>query len=206
MESGEFKVKLSEFLAKNGVSNIMQIPSIRAKAAQTLYNRFGVLSPTSVDIFREKARATCLKRFGVDHFSKTREFQEMRSKKYYYDGETFDSSTELYFWIYIKYILHLDIKKCDLTYSYFDGEKNHTYFPDFIVENRVVEIKGDHFFDSNGVLINPYDRTKDYIAAAKQQCMKENNVKVVKMSDLFNATKIVNSKFSKDFINSCLIR
>ena len=41
----------------------------------------------------------------------------------------------------------------------------------------LIEIKGDNHFDKiTGKMINISDRSKDYIAEAKYQCMIENNV------------------------------
>lgn len=33
----------------------------------------------------------------------------------------------------------------------FDG-KQHWYMPDFIVEGKIIEIKGDHFFKEDGTM------------------------------------------------------
>ena len=58
--------------------------------------------------------------------------------------------------------------------------KIHTDTPDFwlIVEDRLIDVKGDHFLE-DGKLINPFDRTPDGLYAAKQKCMIENHVELI---------------------------
>lgn len=64
-----------------------------------------------------------------------------RGKKGWYKGIFCDSSWEL---AYLIYCLdhNINIKRCDEKREYiYNGEK-HAYLPDFVVEGRIVEIKG----------------------------------------------------------------
>ena len=78
----------------------------------------------------------------------------------------------------------IDIKKEPTTIKYMYNGNEYVYVPDFSINGQLVEIKGDHFFNKNGELINPYDRNKDDISKAKWKCMLENNVKVFKKKRL----------------------
>lgn len=66
-----------------------------------------------------------------------------RGKSGYYDNIYFDSTWELTFYLYNKYKKY-KINRCkDNFVYYFLGEK-HKYFPDFIIDNIIYEIKGYH--------------------------------------------------------------
>ncbi len=66
-----------------------------------------------------------------------------RSKKGYYKDIFCGSTYEL---AYVIYCLdhNIDIKRCDKYYNYEYKGKSHLYFPDFIVDNTIIEIKGYH--------------------------------------------------------------
>ena len=74
----------------------------------------------------------------------------------------------------------------------------HKYFPDFEINGRLYEVKGNHLLKDNKLYF-PY-RTGlteaelniiDDIYAAKDACMKENNIIVIRSSELSNLNAIV---------------
>lgn len=66
-----------------------------------------------------------------------------RSMHGYYKGIRCDSSYELAFLIYC--LDHnINIKRCEKIYKYIYEDKEHLYFPDFIINNTIIEIKGYH--------------------------------------------------------------
>lgn len=63
---------------------------------------------------------------------------------YQYNNLNFDSKAELAFYIYCK-DQSLPIQKCSKKFEYtFEGKK-HFYFPDFEIDDKLHEIKGQHF-------------------------------------------------------------
>lgn len=66
-----------------------------------------------------------------------------RGKHGYYKGIYCDSTYEL---AYLIYCLdhNIDIKRCSETFEYEYEGKKHKYTPDFIVENTIIEIKGQY--------------------------------------------------------------
>lgn len=56
------------------------------------------------------------------------------------------------------------------------------------------------FFNENGILIDPYDRSKDDIAIAKQQCMIKNNVIILKYEQYKFYLDYVKEKYGKTYI------
>lgn len=63
----------------------------------------------------------------------------------------------------------------------------HKYHPDFLINDKLYEVKGDQFFEGNK-MICPYDRNnyKDELAEAKHQCMIKNNIIILKGDDIKN--------------------
>lgn len=79
-------------------------------------------------------------------------------KKYGFDNNLFDSSWELAYYIWLKDKgISFEYHTQKIEYIGDDG-KNHTYFPDFIVNGKIVEIKGDHFFNEKGEPFNKYTK------------------------------------------------
>jgi len=93
------------------------------------------------------------------------------TRYYEYEGITFDSSWEVYAWIWYKDNDH-EIKRCDIRLEYeFDG-KIHGYYPDFVVDGKLTEIKGDQFFSIHGDITSPmwhpYHRNRKTAEQLKQ--------------------------------------
>ena len=140
-----------------------------------------------------------MERFGVEYFTQTHEFHKMHRSEYLYDGLYFDSSWELYFYIYCK-DHDFNIIKNPVKFTYSFEDKIHYYMPDFSVDGQMYEIKGDHFFDESGNLVNPFDRSQDARYKAKQECMDEHGVKVLRWSGMQEIMDYVNSRYTGDFV------
>ena len=122
----------------------------------------------------------------------------------------FHSSTEIAFYIYCKdkYI------KCeynrDKYFKYTYNGKTYRYFPDFILnEHEFIEIKGDHFFKSDGTMYYPWTNKKwteeekieaDKRMEAKHQCMLKNNVKIIKSSECLKYNIYVKETYGNHYL------
>ena len=88
----------------------------------------------------------------------------------------------------------------EISYGYeYDG-KTWTYHPDFLINGKVYEVKGDHFFRFNEStnkeeMVCPYRETnwsdeyykwKCKLYEAKHQCMLSNNVTILRKRELNN--------------------
>lgn len=187
------------------------------KRKETWLKTLGVDNPNKSNIVKAKARKTCFKKYGAIYYTQTDEYKQrsMKSKLekygdafysgfviYYYNNIFFRSKPELCFYIYNK-----DQRK-DIVYEpqpYFKYQcenKDYYYKPDFLLENRLYEIKGDYFFDDAGNLINPYDRSLDNVAKAKQLCMEEHNVTVLKSDKYMFYVDYVKEKYGTDYIET----
>ena len=59
---------------------------------------------------------------------------------------------------------------------YYIGETKHTYYPDFTVEGRIIEIKGLDIINKNGILLDK--RTKEELWE-KTACLFDNDVEII---------------------------
>ena len=195
-------IKISNF-AKYGVENVSQLKEVKTKKSQTLFEHFGeqVSCPAKLKEVTERAKKTCLERYGAEVFAQTDLFRQRqkenferktleekklqrsrRGRKYLYEGEKFDSGWELAVWIYFK-AKGISIQRFKSSIPYKFGGEEHFYIPDFVINGKIIEIKGDQFFKS-GKMICPFDRSKDDLYEAKYQCMLQNNVEVWRGKDI----------------------
>lgn len=167
----------------------MQNKEINDKAHNTLFERYGVHHPMQYEIFLNKSKLTSIERYGVEHYSQSEEYHKNKRHKYYsekYPGLTFDSSWEVKVYEFCK-DNGIDVEYSpNVSFKYDYMNKCHTYHPDFKVGDKIVEVKGDHFFDKSNKMINPYDRTQDDKYEAKHQCMLKNNVLILKDENIKN--------------------
>ena len=102
-----------------------------------------------------------------------------KCKKGYFDGIFFMSTWELAYYIYIKNNFpYLDIRKCVDRFQYEYEGKKHYYTPDFIVNNCIIEIKGQEtqldrikYEAVDNLIVLYYDNIKfmiDYVKHAYQ--------------------------------------
>lgn len=120
----------------------------------------------------------------------TPEAQKLISRKYVYHGEKFDSSWELYYWIYCKeqgYQIARNFKYFTFTLN----SKQKRFYPDFIVNGTLVEIKGDHL---------KLDVYKTQLWQAKEQICKKEHIKVLSESEMKPVIKWVQNKFGKKYV------
>lgn len=184
---------------------------LRVKCDKTLRERYGFklekivekVQQTKLEKYndknynnKEKHRETCIINYGVASYSKTTDYIHKALKKYKYDGKQFDSTWELCFWIYATENGHTIVKE-PIRFKYeYDGDV-HYYFPDFLYDGELIEIKGSQFL-KNDTLVNPYDKGQDGLYSAKYKCMIDNGVKI--LTDVSFAIDYVNKKFTKDYV------
>lgn len=182
-----------------GVNNVFQNDTIKAKISKTNLEKYGSENPFSSDTIKAKILETNLSKYGVRSFSQTSDFAKYHKSSYLYDGIKFDSSWELIFYIY--QIDHNNtISRCDKKLEYeYKGEK-HFYFPDFDVNGKLYEIKGDQFWKDDGTMQNPYDHSMDSLFEAKHQCGLRNNVTFIRKNEIIEMNKYITEKYTSDYI------
>lgn len=158
---------------------------------------------------RQKNINTCLLKYGVVNGGGSRQAQLKMHKKYYYLNKYFDSSWELEYFIYLT---DNNIKfeyQPNISFKYYVDNKEYTYFPDFIVNNEIIELKGDQFFKEDGTMYCPFRKKnwtqEKYDAVCKKynekyHCMIRNNVKILKSKDMLIIHNFIINKYGNDYI------
>lgn len=168
-----------------GVEYPFQSKNIQEKVNKTYLQKIGkIRNPQKFKEYYES--------IGVENISQTHEWAVKAHKKIKYDDISFDSNWEIIVYQFCKnHNLNFEYQpNIILTYN-FDGKK-HYYHPDFIIENKLFEVKGDQFFDGNK-MICPFNRTKygDDLAEAKHQCMLKNNVIIIRKNIIDNIDSLL---------------
>lgn len=190
--------KIKTNLEKTGYKWPLLNPDILNKIDETNIKRYGTKDVNfGSEYCINKSKETCKIRYGVEYPLQCKEIQDKCKRKYLYDGIFFDSSYELVYYIWLK------DNNIDFTYhpnkiEYLIENETHYYFPDFKVYNELVELKGQHLINDDGILIDP--KTKKLLKE-KTKCLKDNNVKII--IDCNEYIEYVISKYGLDFITSC---
>lgn len=157
----------------------------------------------------EKAKKTCLEKYGVEHPSQLKEIRDKCRSKYLFNGQYFDSSWELAYYIWLSDNNYEFIYHPDIFFEYETVKDNkivlHKYFPDFLVENKLIEIKGDDQL-KNGTMIDKLNSNKNYIAKAKYECMLKHNIIIFNSKEIKQYLNYVSNKYGKNYLKSFKIK
>lgn len=154
-------------LIRYGSKQVLSVSKIRDKAKFIMKEKYGNEEIFATEHFQQKHIENSRKKYGTDYPIQNKEVYKRNKNRYYqYEDLIFDSSWELAVYIWYK-DNNLDIQRepCQFDYIGIDGKK-HKYFPDFLINGQIIEIKGTQYLDENGKL-------KD---TAKQKCVEDNNV------------------------------
>ena len=196
-------------LNTTGYDNVAKIPEIRKNISKALKNR-NLEEKEQTNI---KRRNTCIEKWGETHWTKNSEWVEKtqnnyflktgfknpqqnpsvlqnRTSKYEYNGIKFDSSWELAYYIWLK-DHNIEFKyHSNLYFEYTVNNVKKRYFPDFILNNCIVEIKSDYLMNES---------CKYHIPNEKIECMKEHNVIILKQTEIYPFIDYVKRKYGYGF-------
>lgn len=160
---------------------------IKEKRNKTIIEKYGSIE-NCYKHATEKSKQTYLRKYGVEHPSQLPEKRELGFGpfKYYYDDYVFDSSWELAYYVWLK-DQNIDFVVHPFPIEYYDEykQKKRMYFPDFIVEDEIIEIKGDF-------LINKKDGTLKDIG--KQKILEDYEVAIFTEKEIRPYIKYAESK------------
>ena len=167
-------------LARYNVDHNFKIPSVIEHRKQYFIETYGFENPVKNESVKLKQRETLQKRTPEEWAI----INKKRKKKLMYNDIMFDSYPEVCFYIFLE---DFDIDFIYQPEAYFTYEYNgiqHKYFPDFLIGDTFYELKGDMFFDGEN-FVNPWDRSpeSDELNKLKYQCMKNNNIKILRSKD-----------------------
>lgn len=183
------------YLEKYGVENISQAKEIKKKKEQTYLEHFGVKNPKQSKEVKEKTRQTWLSKTSEE----IRDIRRKASKKYTYQDEQFDSSWELAFYIYCK-DHNKNILRETKSFSFMYNNKIHYFIPDFEVDEKLYEIKGDQFLAKDNTWKDPFNTHLDNLYEAKHQCAIKNNVILLYSKDCQKYLDYVTEKYGKNYL------
>ena len=171
------------------------------KRKNTNLEKYGAKSFTLTDEFIEKRKQTMIDKYGTDVTVYSHELMIKCKQKYTYNNIKFDSSWEIAYYIWLK-DHNIDFEyQPDISFEYEYNNKIHRYYPDFLVEDEIQEIKGTHFFencDPNNKMICPYNRDLDDFVEAKHQCMIKNNIKII--TDCTEYLNYIKNTYGNDYL------
>ena len=148
----------------------------------------------------QKTAQTCIERYGVKSPAQDYDIQKKTRGVYEYNGIYFRSSWEVAFYIFHEDAKH-DVKYTPTAFEYQDADGTmRKYFPDFSVDGKLYEIKGEQFISKNGTFQNPFDHSKDASSELKRQCMIKNRVQLLRKKDMKKYLEYVNEKYGKDYL------
>ena len=203
-----------------GVDNAFKSDEVKEKIKQTNLKNFGCEYATQNAEIIEKQQKTsrqtcmekydnptyfgsetckqyCMKHFGCENPMQNAEIRKKQQQKYEYEMIHFDSAPEIAYYIWLTdHNIQFEYQP-DVHFNYEADNKKHSYFPDFIVEGQLVELKGSHFFNDDGTMCNPYDHSQDELYEAKHQCMIKNKVNIITDSSL--CVKVVYDYIDKKY-------
>ena len=212
-ESETLKRKAKETsLKKYGTEYPMQSQEIKDRMVETNRQRFGVDYYTQTVEAKEylkqlwadkRKKAQLSEKVSLSWSHKTTEeiraIQSKRHKCFKYQDEYFDSSWELAVWIWAKdHNMQIEREPVCIEYE-FEG-KVHRYFPDFKINDQLVEVKGDFFFE-NDKLISPFDRSKDPLYEVKYKKSLEAGVVYWRKLQMEPILNYIEEKYTGDFLN-----
>ena len=169
-------------LERHGVDNISQLQETKDKVRESLKKH-------DIGEIREKARRTCKERHGYDYYTQSPEYHKTAHRKYIdpkYPAMSFGSSWEFVVYDFlIEHNVSFEYQP-NILFEYEYLGTTHTYHPDFLINGKLYEVKGEQFFKEDGTMRNPYDSSQDAKYEAKHQCMIANNVIILRKKDIDN--------------------
>ena len=160
-QSEEVKEKSRQTnLEKRGVDNAHKVSEVIQKTKETCKEIYGSESYPSSEVGKEKIKKVFKEKYGVENPSQVKEFQGKKVRKYFYQNVYFDSSWELALWIYAKEH-NEEIEREPVGIEYIYNGSIHKVYPDFRYKGKLVEIKGNQFFNKKGEVWNPFKEKID---------------------------------------------
>lgn len=173
-----------------GCDSYSQTDECKEKIKNTFQEHYGVDNYSQTDEYKEKVLNTNQRKYGCIHYCQTHEYHKKHRKRIEYDDTFFDSSWEVEVYKFCQEHNIECVYQPSIQFEYEYGGEIRIYQPDFLINGRLYEVKGDQFFDGDK-MINPYDRTQDGIYESKHQCMIDNGVIILRKEQIENLSRYI---------------
>ena len=193
-QSNTVKEKMQKTcMEKYGVTNGGGSKEVIEKIKQTNLEKYGCEYYFQADEFKNKAKNTLKEKYGIYHSPKS---------TYIYQDQYFDSFPELCIYSYC-IENNIEIRREPIELSFIFEGKEHHYYPDFKINNKLIEVKGNQFLKEDGTWNCPFDHALDALYEAKHQCALKNNVKILYKEDYKKYIDWFYTKYKKEdfFVN-----
>lgn len=188
--SDEIEKMQNTCLEKYGMKACWNRSDVKEQQEKTFLEKYGSKCYLHTNAYKEKM----IELHGADNPNYCEDIEVNRFRKYYYDGTNFDSSWELAYYIWLKdHNIQFSFHRSLTYFEYEYACKIHRYYPDFILDDKIVEIKSPYLLRLM--------QTKGTIDEAKYNCMKSHNVVII--SDCQKYVNYVENKYGKDFLTNC---
>ena len=77
----------------------------------------------------------------------------------------------------------------------------HRYFPDFRINGKLIELKGDHFLKEDGTWQCIWNHNKDSLYEAKRQCAIKNGVEIWYSDKYLQYVSYAEMTYGKNFFD-----
>lgn len=171
---------------KYGVEHYMQLKEIKEKQKLSIRKHYGVDYPLQNEEIKNKVLMTNIKRYGGASPLCSHEIRSKARAKYFYDNLFFDSGAELAYYLWLKdNNVEFEYHPKPISYVDCDGVKRK-YFPDFLVEGKLVELKGDLWWEN--------------ASKEKKETIEKCTSKILFKKDYKQYLEYVREKYGKDFL------
>lgn len=175
------------------------------KAKETKLNKT-IKDLTYKERIKQKLKETCLKKYGVENSTQCYYIRVKSQQKYMYDNIHFDSAPEIAYYIWLKdHNIQFEYQP-NIKLSFLFKNKICYYFPDFKVDNQLIELKGSQFLKENGTWQCVWDHNKDELYETKHQCLIQNNVKILYSKDYQKYLDYIKEKYGKNYLKQFKIK
>ena len=146
--------KLERYGSKNNINKIKQTVSAFSEEKKAEIQQKRIATNISIYGYESYFGSQAWKKHILDKFGSFN-----FNHRYDYYNIQFDSSWELAVWIYcIDHNIPI-IRNVFTHFTYEDAINNkHDYYPDFMINGKLVEIKGDQYFNPDGTMGYPYTK------------------------------------------------
>ena len=160
------------------------------KAKETYFEKTGYTNPSLNPDVIAHMFDDYEKRTGYANPSHNPDVISKMRKRYTYQGQTFDSSWEIAYYIWLKdHNISFSYHVKPITYMF--ENRKHKYFPDFEVNGKLVEIKNPKLLERMQTNVGTLDN-------AKYNCMIEHGVEIKDNVDEY--LTYIYDKYGKDYL------
>ena len=192
-QSEEVKNKIADTNMERYGNKCSLHGSNQKKTEQAFIDKYGVDNPRKSPEIINRMLDTKFERYGsINQFH-----------LYKYDDKNFDSSWELAFYIY-----HIDkghnIEHEPTFFTYKCNNVSHRYYPDFKINGKYYEIKGEQFVkrNSKGKIVDlVHFGESNERSSAKYKCMKKHNVTIIDCNKIQKYLEYIIDTYGEDYLD-----